>query len=249
LKFLSLPHLEIKHMKSRQCTLGVVALMLTQLLSFKTSAQCCVAPVNLTVTLLYRNGFPADADLQWKRVQEAGCTTPVKYKFQRRAVGSTVWITGIVTTQPNTTIADTIVNGFNCLCGGITYEWRIQGICSDTNKTAFVRGPNFKIGFPFVGLPVTTSPASAISSQGKFTIIAYPNPVANELKLSGNLKAGGPVNIQIINSVGQMVLREDRNFSAGDFNTGIDVSKLPPGVYLVVVNDKTERTTLSIVKQ
>jgi hypothetical protein len=102
-----------------------------------------------------------------------------------------------------------------------------------------------------------------VDKDGKFTysniatvqivnekpLVIYPNPVAGELKLSGHLNAGGTVNIQIINSVGQTVLREDHNFDSGDFNTGIDLSKLPPGVYLVVVNDSTERTALSIIKQ
>jgi hypothetical protein len=102
-----------------------------------------------------------------------------------------------------------------------------------------------------------------VDKDGKFTysniaivqiengkpLVIYPNPVAGELKLTGHLNAGGTVTIQIINSVGQTVLRESYNFNSGDFNTGIDVSKLPPGVYLVVVNDKTERTALSMIKQ
>jgi hypothetical protein len=245
-------------MKSRQFTLGLMALILTAFLSFKTLAQCCVAPVNVTgeTTLLYTQPpnpqpYASVTVYRWQRVQEAGCTTPVKYKLQTRPVGDSVWNTRIVTTAPDATfveIRDTCYKFYyECrVTSKLRYQWRVQGICSATNKTAWVHGPTLGT---LTATTVTTSSASDASSQAKFTVVAYPNPAAGELKLSGNLKAGGPVNVQIINSVGETVLRQNYNFNPGDFSTRIDVSKLPSGVYLVVVNDKNERTTLSIIKQ
>jgi hypothetical protein len=254
LEFLSISHLKFKQMKSRQFTLGLMVLILTELLSFKTVAQCCVAPVNLEPIPECTTPPPepiicSTAKLQWNRVQEAGCTTPITYKVQWRVVGASVWTNRIVTTNPDATTGFTKTDPpLVCKCRR-TYEWRVRGICSDTNKTAWVQGPDFTLtGNPFP-ISFATSSASAASSQDKFTVAAYPNPVAGELKLLGNLKAGGPVNVQIINSVGQTVVRQDYNFNPGNFSTGIDVSKLPPGVYLVVVNDKTERATLTVLKQ
>jgi hypothetical protein len=243
-------------MKSRQFTLGLMAFILIQLISFKAVAQCCVIPENLTIKEVPFGCAITSWDLQWERIQKAGCTIPLKYKVQYRRAGDSGWATIIVTTAQDATVGDTIIHfGYiRPLCTRIYYEWRVKGICSDTNKTTFVYGPNFfiyvcPVGYPCFQSPVTTSSASAASSEGKFTVTAYPNPVAGELKLSGHLKAGGIVNIQIINSVGQTVLRWDHNFNSGDFNTGIDVSKLPPEVYVVIVNDNTERTALSIIKQ
>jgi hypothetical protein len=238
-------------MKSRQFTLGLLALILTQLLSFKTLAQCCVAPENLLVVTVVHCpiGFPnclLGAHLSWARAPEAGCTTPVKYKLEIRAVGDTIWRGFIVTTSPDATVVDTTIGLPKCFLCTFTFEWRVRGICSATNKSAWVYGKNYTdIASP----PFTTSSASDASSQGKFTVTAYPNPVAGELKLSGHLKARGSVNVQIINSVGQTVLHYDYNLNSGDFRTSVDVSKLPPGVYLVIVNNKTERATSSIIKQ
>jgi hypothetical protein len=250
-------------MKSRQFTLGLMALILIQLISFKTVAQCCVASVNLTEKHEYAcSTFPFPQCfqyeyLQWQRVQKTGCTTPVKYKLQYRSVGDSLWTTVIVTVKkPDAKFGYADVGPGRCYCYPlpchciVTYEWRVQGICSDTSKTAWVAGSNFTLISQGERFPiVTTSSASATSSQSKFTVAAYPNPVASELNLSGNLKAGGPVNVQIINSVGQTILLQDYNFNSFSFSTSVDVSKLPPGVYLVVVSDKTERATLSIVKQ
>jgi hypothetical protein len=248
-------------MKSKQFTLGLMALILSQLLSLKTVAQCCVAPVNLTeqTTILYSDPpliirVGSVAVYRWQRVQQAGCTTPVKYKIKWHFVGEpdSLWFTKIVTTAPDASFVDYMDTCKEKCCPSgncfseTSIEWRVRGICSGTNKSDWVHGPDFKL---VSSASVTTSSASDASSQGKFTVTAYPNPVAGELNLSGNLKAGGPVTIQIINSVGQTVLREDHNFNSGNFNTGIDVSKLPPGVYLVIVNDKAERATLSIIKQ
>jgi hypothetical protein len=238
-------------MKSKQFTLGLMTLILIQLPSFKTVAQCCVSPVDLTAGYILWCPPPQQCQphvtLSWQRVQKAGCITPVKYRIESREVGQISWDEGfIVITKPDATFFDTTIRLKFVCCPVRTIEWRVQGICSATNKTAWIHGPRYKT---LTSPAVSTSSASAASLQGKFTIVAYPNPVAGELKLSGNSKAGGSVSVQIINSVGQTVLRQDHNFNPGNFNTGIDVSKLPPGVYLVVVNDKTERTTLSIVKQ
>jgi hypothetical protein len=235
-------------MKSRQFTLGLMALILTTFLSFKTLAQCCEAPVNLVVWRIFvwaPVGMPPHpwAELEWQHVQKAGCDTPVKYRVELTDIGATFWVWNIVTTKTSYVFP---------MAWNNAYEWRVRSICSDTNRTAWVYGPDFYKNSltSSPGQPAgTTSSASAAFSQGKFTFTAYPNPVAGELKLSGNSKAGGPVNVQIINSVGQTVLRQDYNFNSGDFSTGIDVSKLPAGVYLVVVSDKTERATLSIIKQ
>jgi hypothetical protein len=235
-------------MKSRQFTLGLMALILTQLLSFKTLAQCCEAPVNLRVWRIFvwaPVGLPPHpwAQLEWQHAQKAGCDTPVKYRIELTDVGASFWVWSNVTTKTSFLFP---------MAWNAAYEWRVRSICSDTNRTAWVYGPDFyknSLTSPPGQPSGTTSSASATSLQDKLTVAAYPNPVVSEVKLSGNLKAGGPVSVQIINSVGQTVLRKDYNFNPGNFNTGIDVSKLPPGVYLVVVNDKAERATLNILKQ
>jgi hypothetical protein len=326
-------------MKSRQFTLGLMALILTQLLSFKAVAQCCVAPANLMARVFnyYDCGVPPSycehVLLEWQRVQKAGCTTPVEYEVIWRSENGIFCYGGagqvFLTVQPGATYVSTIIGvhrGYYGFCG---VQWEVRGICSDTNTTAWITGPspgalpltllnftaalngkaaqlqwatateintkNFIIQrsidaahFQNIGSVNAVGNSTQITSysfadagafnvganklyyrlqmvdkDGKFTysniaivqienekrLVIYPNPVTNELKLSGHLNAGSSVNIQIINSVGQTVLRQRHNFNPGDFNTGIDVSKLPPGVYLVLVNDDAEKAALSIIKQ
>jgi hypothetical protein len=65
-------------MKIRTFTLGFLIIILAGLLSFDAVAQCCVAPTSLVVRSVGRR----EADLQWRRIKQAGCTTPVRYTVQ-----------------------------------------------------------------------------------------------------------------------------------------------------------------------
>jgi len=225
-------------MKTRIFTFGLGILLSALTISSRSGAQCCVAPANLTVKSLGRT----EADLQWQRIKQASCTTPVKYKVQYRQLGTTAWTSVIVRTKRDDKFGDTTIKG---LTPATTYQWRVQGICSTTSKTAFIDGPNFTT---LAAAAVTVSSSSS-SLQEKLTITAYPNPVNSELKVSGHLKAGGLIDVQIVNSTGQVVARHSYNFNSGDFSASIDVSKLPTGVYIVVVDNKGEKATLNILKQ
>jgi hypothetical protein len=140
-------------MKSRQFTLGLMALILTAFLSFKTLAQCCVAPVNLTARVfnLYDcGGFPPSycehVLLEWQRVQKAGCTTPVEYEVIWHSENGIFCQGGagqvFLTVQPGATDVSTIIGvhrGYSGFCG---VQWEVRGICSDTNTTAWITGPS-----------------------------------------------------------------------------------------------------------
>lgn len=216
-------------MNTRIFTSGLLLIIMVSLLSAQASAQCCVAPTNLRVKSLGRT----EADLKWSRVFQGGCTTPVRYKVQYRVLGATTWTTVMVRTKKDDLTGDTTVRN---LTPATTYQWRVQGICSSTDKTSWVMGPNF-----------TTLAMPQALSMGE--INAYPNPVGSELNLAGSLKAGGTITVQIMNSLGQSVLERSFNLNAGKFNTTIDVSNLKSGIYKVIVNNNTGSTTLNIIKQ
>jgi hypothetical protein len=226
-------------MKNRIFTLGLLGAMVFTLLSSQSLAQCCVAPANLTVTSIGK----AEADLQWQRVKQTACTTPVLYRVQYRVSGTTIWTIVNVRTRKDDQFGDTTLKG---LTPATTYQWRVIGICSSTNKTAFVKGPNFTT---LAAPAITATSVSSASAQGKLTVTAYPNPVISELKLTGQLKTNDPIDILIVNSTGQTVFHQSYHFNSGDFSTFVDVSKLSAGVYIVVLSNKTEKAVLNILKQ
>ena len=216
-------------MNTRIFTSGLLLIIMVGLLSVEASAQCCVAPTNLRVKSIGRH----EADLKWTRVFQASCTTPVKYKVQYRVHGTNTWTTLMVRTKKDDVAGDTTVRN---LTPATTYEWRVQGICSSTSKTDWVMGPNF-----------TTLATPQAISIGE--INAYPNPVGNQLNLTGTLKAGGSIKVQVMNSFGQAVLERSFNLNAGTFNTTVDVSSLKSGIYQVMVTNNTGSATLNIIKQ
>jgi hypothetical protein len=222
-------------MKKKFFTLGLLAMILMAFAG-QVTAQCCVAPTNLRVKSIGKR----EADLKWTRVKQTGCTTPVKYKVQYRVAGTTTWNTIMVRTMPDDVTGDTTAKG---LLPGITYQWRVQGICSATSKTAFINGPNFTT------LALAVVATNGLSSQDKLAVTASPNPVVNQLKLTGHIQIEGPVDIQIVNQTGFTVFHQSFNFNSYDFNTSIDFSRFQKGIYIVAVSAKTERVTLNIIKE
>jgi len=77
-----------------------------------------------------------------------------------------------------------------------------------------------------------------VRTESKMTV--YPNPVSNRLYI----KSVNPVlNVKIYNSAGVCVVNE-RNIE-----TGINVSKLPTGLYIVEIKTDSENTTRELLKQ
>jgi hypothetical protein len=146
----------------------------------------------------------------------------------------------MVRTQPDDLKGDTTALGLTPIT---TYQWRVQGICSSTNKTVWVNGPNFTTLAPAI---VTTTGSS---SQDKLSVNASPNPVVSQLNLTGHVLVEGPVDIQIVNQTGFTVFHQTFNFNSYDFNKSIDFSRFEKGIYMVAVSAKTERVTLTIVKE
>jgi hypothetical protein len=146
----------------------------------------------------------------------------------------------MVRTMPDDVTGDTTAKG---LTPATTYQWRVQGICSSTNKTAFINGPNFTT----LALAVVATNGSSL--QDKLSVTASPNPVVNQLNLAGHVQIEGPVDIQIVNQTGFTVFHQSFNFNSYDFNKSIDFSRFQKGIYMVAVSAKTERVTLNIVKE
>lgn len=77
----------------------------------------------------------------------------------------------------------------------------------------------------------------------------YPNPVADELFIDFNQAVNGAVRVQILNSLGQLVLEHATSIENTESKISLNVASLPAGIYTVqsVVNGKSQIS--KIVKQ
>jgi hypothetical protein len=77
----------------------------------------------------------------------------------------------------------------------------------------------------------------------------YPNPVADELFIDFNQAVNGAVRVQILNSLGQLVLEHATAIENTEAKISLNVASLPAGIYTVqsVVNGKSQIS--KIVKQ
>ena len=77
----------------------------------------------------------------------------------------------------------------------------------------------------------------------------YPNPAKDQINLNVNMVSGENVSFQITNSLGQVVLVENRSLVNGNNNVQLNTSKLTSGVYFVTITSETSKVTSKIVIQ
>jgi hypothetical protein len=88
-----------------------------------------------------------------------------------------------------------------------------------------------KQGTARLAAPLATAPAS---TQPDEQLSLYPNPVADQLRLAAAPELAGST-YRVVNAVGQAV-------RSGALGASVDVSALPAGLYLLVVNTPSQQT-------
>ncbi|MGO4290252.1 golvesin C-terminal-like domain-containing protein [Chitinophaga sp. RAB17] len=90
--------------------------------------------------------------------------------------------------------------------------------------------------------------APVTASDEKITSMIYPNPVSNECNVVTQSKKGGLKIITIADLQGRMVWSERRQVSAGYNKRVLDMSHLPPGIYILNVTNDGKTKVQKIVK-
>lgn len=108
------------------------------------------------------------------------------------------------------------------------YYWRVRPVnryevAGDFSETIRFRNGEF--------------PTATIDQELNAAITVAPNPVASgqSLRINGqDLGASGPLNIELINAAGQvLVAKQQANVSAAGFTEDIQTAALPAGVYFI----------------
>lgn len=71
------------------------------------------------------------------------------------------------------------------------------------------------------------------SSASGESIDLYPNPVQDQFTVQWESKKNGPVSVEIMNQLGQILHHEDKNKDGPIFQANLSVAQLPAGTYIV----------------
>ncbi|HLG03238.1 MAG TPA: T9SS type A sorting domain-containing protein, partial [Bacteroidia bacterium] len=81
------------------------------------------------------------------------------------------------------------------------------------------------------------------------SVSLFPNPANDVVNLNVNMNQAGPVTVTLFNELGQSVLADKRNLSAGANRVQLNTSTLQAGVYFLSVADANGTTTSKVVIQ
>jgi hypothetical protein len=126
------------------------------------------------------------------------------------------------------------------LSSGQVYYWRVRA-CSAIDTSAYSEVWSF-----------TTLPAVGINDDyfGNVEVSLFPNPAKSDLRVQLNLTEPATIEFSIMDLVGQTLIIENLNTSAGLNNFKINLSNLANGIYMVKMkNDNSTYTKKLIINK
>lgn len=173
-------------------------------------ASICPAPIGRSATNIKTNSV----QFNWNTAE---CATSYEVRF--RPTGTSVWNKRL--TAANSRIV------YNLL-PGTPYEWQVRSICDSASAVKSSWGTMRTF---------TTLSSAALKSTMMITASdfqLYPNPTSGTLTLTFEetqvLSSG---QISIYNMIGQQLMQKSFNRPEGAFHQVLDVSSLPPGLYIL----------------
>ena len=90
----------------------------------------------------------------------------------------------------------------------------------------------------------------ANAATGQLEIQAYPNPFQQQLEVQIMAKQAGPATVQITDALGHRVLQMELTLTAGSTTVPLDnIQKVGPGIYLLQVQQGSQRQLQRLVRQ
>jgi len=77
----------------------------------------------------------------------------------------------------------------------------------------------------------------------------FPNPTNGLFTIETEITQAGPVRIELVNAVGELVMTLNEQTAGGNFRTTVTMGDLASGVYNVVVTTGNQRWTVRLVRQ
>ena len=135
------------------------------------------------------------------------------------------------------------------LTAATAYEWQVQSVDSGTNgllaKSAFTASTTFTTAAVAFASDNTNNESSAIAANDK-ALMAYPNPASTQFTLQ--YKAANPnerVSLLLKDLNGKTVWNKNNTVASSLNGTLINVSKLSPGIYMLMVIGENNAPSLT----
>jgi Secretion system C-terminal sorting domain/Fibronectin type III domain len=186
-------------------------------------------PVNPRTTAIQS----AQARLNWNALSCANY-----FSVQYRKTSDTGWTT--INTNGNTTFR--VING---LTASTAYYWRVAAADSAngvTGLSAYTDSISFTTASAFAA-SINAGDANDIKASGTGQLITYPNPAKTQFTIQYNpAKTTGTISLLLKNMNGAIVWNRNNIAATAAKGTVADVSKLPPGVYMLQIIDQSNNT-------
>ncbi|GAA3988069.1 S8/S53 family peptidase [Mucilaginibacter dorajii] len=161
------------------------------------------------------------------KVQSLGCAS---------AARKAVILTKPVIVQSNNTLNSSIATGNQWLLGGNP----IKGATGATFDP--LQSGNYQVADTLASGCVAISDvfayartATNVDKSTDIGLTVFPVPASTNIYVVFTAKTATDLNLSLVNSVGQTVVSNKQNLPQGDFSTVLNVSDVPPGVYVVKV--------------
>lgn len=101
-------------------------------------------------------------------------------------------------------------------------------------------------GTRFVVDDIATEPVTSVAAtkKEKAVLLCYPVPAENVLRLILPKPTVQSIGVTVIDAIGRLVMRE----RLADINSGLDISKLPPGIYSLKLSTAADIFTTRFIK-
>ncbi|MBA3680776.1 MAG: T9SS type A sorting domain-containing protein [Bacteroidetes bacterium] len=114
-----------------------------------------------------------------------------------------------------------------------------------TNNTTWYQ--NGKLSYVFSSITTTVNGVSENSKNSTSNSIIYPNPASNNAVLAIDLKDNSNVDVNVMNTVGQLVKTTKVQGQTGLNNINIDLKGLSAGIYMVNVKVDNATSTKKLI--
>ena len=84
--------------------------------------------------------------------------------------------------------------------------------------------------------------------QEETTLLIYPNPATDFIAISGTVEKNAEVSVTLRNSLSQVVIQTQWQVSGDFLDKQLDITSLPPGVYILTVVTKEKSYMVKVIK-
>ena len=212
---------------------GAVTMYNNFIIANSAAAANANIPLPVTLTSFTTDTQGADTRLQWTTASEKNTAY---FDVERSTDGRTFTPIGRVAAQGNTSQPH-------------TYTW------TDTEKNQLATASvYYRLRMVDADTTTTYSPVRQVkverTATGQLEMQAYPNPFQQQLEVQIIAKQAGPATIQITDVLGHRVMQGELTLTAGSNILPLDdAQKVGPGLYLLQVQQGTQRQVQRLVRQ